>query len=86
MQKSYWQKQRPQWEAAQLNEDQETDIAIVGGGLTGLLCAWLLKDSGRHVTVVEKRRFLENNSVRNTGKVSALHGAFYHTLPSELAQ
>lgn len=39
MQKSYWQKQRPLWECPQLNEDQETDIAIVGGGLTGLLCS-----------------------------------------------
>ena len=55
MQKSYWQKQRPLWECPQLNEDQETDIAIVGGGLTGLLCAWMLKDSGRRVTVIEKR-------------------------------
>lgn len=86
MQKSYWQKQRPLWECPQLNEDQETDIAIVGGGLTGLLCAWMLKDSGRRVTVIEKRRFLENNSARNTGKVSALHGAFYHTLPADIAQ
>ena len=86
MQKSYWQKQRPLWECPQLNEDQETDIAIVGGGLTGLLCAWMLKDSGRRVTVIEKRRFLENNSARNTGKVSALHGALYHTLPADIAQ
>ena len=71
MQKSYWQKQRPLWECPQLNEDQETDIAIVGGGLTGLLCAWMLKDSGRRVTVIEKRRFLENNSARNTGDAPA---------------
>lgn len=81
MQTSYWQKERPVWESPQLSEDQETDIAIVGGGLSGLLCAWWLKDSGLKITVVEKRHFLENNSVRNTGKVSALHGALYHTLP-----
>ena len=36
--------------------------------------------------MIEKRRFLENNSARNTGKVSALHGAFYHTLPADIAQ
>ena len=46
----------------------------------------MLKDSGRRVTVIEKRRFLENNSARNTGKVSALHGALYHTLPADIAQ
>lgn len=55
-----------------LHEDMETDLVIVGGGLSGLLCAWQLRNSGRQLVVLEKNAFLANNSVRNTGKVCAL--------------
>ena len=37
MQKSYWQKQRPLWECPQLNEDQETDIAIGRGRINRIV-------------------------------------------------
>ena len=52
--KSTWQraaKQSPEF--PQLKEDIITDIVIVGAGITGLTLAWLLKDSGRKVVVLE---------------------------------
>lgn len=52
--KSTWQKtarKSPQF--PQLNEDILTDIVIVGGGITGMTLAYLLKSSGKKVVVVE---------------------------------
>lgn len=86
MQNSYWQSTIQPWSAGQLNEDCEVDVVIIGGGLTGLLCAYRLLDSGMKIMVVEKNTFLDNMSTKNTGKVSAQQGALYHTLPFDVAK
>lgn len=39
-----------------LNEDIETDIVIIGGGLTGITCAYLLSKAGKKVVLLEKDR------------------------------
>ena len=33
-----------------------TDVAIVGGGLCGILCAWFLKDAGVDCILLDKNR------------------------------
>jgi glycine/D-amino acid oxidase-like deaminating enzyme len=39
-----------------LDKNIETDVAIVGGGLAGMWCAYLLSQSGKRVVVLEKDR------------------------------
>ncbi len=41
---------------AQLEKDLRTDVAIIGGGITGLTAALLLKRAGRRVAVLEAHR------------------------------
>lgn len=36
-----------------------TDVAIVGGGLCGILCAWFLKDAGVDCILLDKIESLE---------------------------
>ena len=38
-----------------LTEDKKTDIAIIGGGISGALAAYYLTKAGRNVTVLDKR-------------------------------
>jgi glycine/D-amino acid oxidase-like deaminating enzyme len=38
-----------------LSESLETDVCIIGGGLTGLLSAYLLSKSGKRVIILEKK-------------------------------
>lgn len=45
----------------------ETDVLIVGGGITGSLCAYVLSSHGLAVTVVEKNDIGKGSSVANTG-------------------
>ena len=65
---------RPYWldppvEAAfpPLAEDIETEILVIGGGITGVTTAWLLAREGRHVTLVER----ETIGARDSGHTTA---------------
>jgi glycine/D-amino acid oxidase-like deaminating enzyme len=69
--------QRPELRSA-LAQSLETDLAIVGGGLSGLWAAVLAKerDPGRDVILVEAQRLAEAASGRNGGFCSSFltHG------------
>ena len=54
MNESYWQKTTKHPCFKQLNKDIKTDILIIGGGLSGISCAYQLKDTSKKITVVEK--------------------------------
>ena len=54
MNESYWQKTSQHPCFKQLNKDIKTDILIIGGGLSGISCAYQLKETGKQITIVEK--------------------------------
>ena len=39
-----------------LQRDQKTDVLIIGGGLAGILCAYMLQKSGIDYMLVEAKR------------------------------
>lgn len=51
--KSVWRQEPKTFAFSSLQGPVQTDVAIIGGGLTGLITAYLLKDSGLSVAVVE---------------------------------
>jgi ribulose 1,5-bisphosphate synthetase/thiazole synthase len=57
-----------------LLNDLSVDVAIVGGGITGLTTAYLLKRSGVKVAVLEKNRIGSGTTGGTTGKVTSQHG------------
>lgn len=54
-----------------LAEDIEVDVAIVGGGFSGLGAAWALRETGASVAVLEGRTIASGASGRNAGFVLA---------------
>jgi glycine/D-amino acid oxidase-like deaminating enzyme len=72
---SFWQESLgPVPRRAALDGDLDTDVAIVGAGLTGLWTAWYLldRDPGLRVTLLEKEHAGFGASGRNGGWCSAL--------------
>jgi glycine/D-amino acid oxidase-like deaminating enzyme len=64
----------------ELTNGIETDVVIVGGGITGLNTAYLLKKSGLRVVVLEKHNLSSGTTGGTTGKVTSQHGIKYADL------
>jgi len=55
-----------------LENDIDTDVLIIGGGIAGLLTAYYLKDSNIKVTIVERNKILGGVTSKMTAKVTIL--------------
>jgi glycine/D-amino acid oxidase-like deaminating enzyme/nitrite reductase/ring-hydroxylating ferredoxin subunit len=60
--------------------DRHCDVAVLGGGITGLTTAYLLKREGARVVVLEGRGVGSGVTGCTTAKVSALQQAIYREL------
>ena len=63
-----------------LDEDLHTDVAVIGGGMAGVLTAYMLKNTGLRVAVLEGARIGSGNTCRTTAKVTCQHGLIYDKL------
>ncbi|MGK5533611.1 FAD-dependent oxidoreductase [Streptomyces sp. URMC 129] len=78
---SYWMDTAPApARRPPLTEDTEADVAVVGGGIAGLVTAWELARAGRGVVVLEAGRIAAGVTGHTTAKVSALHTRIYGRL------
>ena len=67
-----------------LEGDTRTDVLIVGGGMAGLLCAYLLKRAGVDCLLVEAGRICGGISRNTTAKLTSQHGLCYDKLLKSL--
>ena len=78
--KSYWTEEfDSKINFPELKEDLETDVCIIGGGLTGLSCGYYLSKEMK-VIVLERDKICSSTSGKNTGKITSQHGLFYKYL------
>src|SRR5262245_27051159 len=54
--KSYWQSTASLPQSKKLTRDVQADVAVTGGGITGITAAYLLKKAGRKVALLERDR------------------------------
>ncbi|MGK7379008.1 FAD-dependent oxidoreductase [Planococcus sp. 1R117A] len=84
--KSYWRefKDVPSFPALQGNES--TDIGIIGGGIVGIISAYLLAKAGRKVTLIDAGKLVDGVTGHTTAKITAQHGVFYFPLIKIMGQ
>lgn len=56
---------------AKLENEVDVDVAIIGGGITGITLATLLKQAGKTVAVVDARRIGQGETGRTTAHLTA---------------
>lgn len=78
--KSVWQESCNFEEKMPLQNDCKTDVLIIGGGMTGILCARFLNEQGVNCIVVEAGRIGQRATGKTTGKITSQHGLIYNKL------
>lgn len=74
---SPWVDSVPATDYPALDGDLAVDVAIVGGGIAGIMAAFLLKAAGRTVALVEAGRLLQGVTGQSTAKLTSQHGLVY---------
>jgi glycine/D-amino acid oxidase-like deaminating enzyme len=83
---SYWLESAPKTSYPTLKKDIEVDVVIVGGGISGVTAAYLLKKAGKTVAVVEKGTIGSGTTGHTTGKVTSQHSITYSDLQKRLGE
>ena len=86
MHKSLWQDTINLPDFKKLNRNIKTDVLIIGGGICGLLCAYLLKQSGVSCVVLEKDKIAQGTTGNTTAKITSQHGQIYSYLIDEFSK
>ena len=66
-----------------LEGDLKTGVLVIGGGITGILCAWMLRRRGVDCALIEAGRLCGGNTGCTTAKITSQHGLIYHKLVKE---
>lgn len=74
---SLWLSETQTQEFPALFEDISCQVVVIGGGITGLNCAYELNKAGYEVVLVEKDRLASKASGNTTGKLTFQHSGCY---------
>src|ERR1700712_3637455 len=77
---SYWVATSPGPRHPTLARDLDVDVAVVGGGITGITAALLLRRAGQRVAVLEARRIAEGVTGNTTAHLTEAINTRYVTL------
>jgi glycine/D-amino acid oxidase-like deaminating enzyme len=67
-----------------LTEDIKADVAVIGGGMAGILIAYELAQRGLEVVVLEAERIGSGQTSGTTAKITAQHGHVYARLIAQI--
>ena len=82
MNSSYWVESTHQTDYPKISKDFDTDVLIIGGGITGILTAYMLSESSLNVSIVEADRMAMGVTANTTAKITSQHGLLYDYLES----
>ncbi|OPJ57364.1 FAD-dependent oxidoreductase [Clostridium oryzae] len=69
-----------------LNEDMETEVAIIGGGITGITCLYLLNQLGITCSLFEGNKLFRGTTSHTTAKVTFQHNLFFDNFSKSIGK
>ena len=78
--RSIWSDERPRILTDRKELPKSVEVAIIGGGMAGLLCAFLLKESRVQAIVLEASEVCSGQTRNTTAKITSQHGLIYAKL------
>ena len=77
---SYWVESSTRPTFPKLNKDVDTDVCIIGAGITGIMSAYMLLNKGLKITLIDKGEICDGVTQNTTAKVTSQHGLIYNYL------
>lgn len=77
---SIWTGSRPRISEKKKELPKQAEVVIIGGGMAGLLCAYLLEHAGIKSVLLEARGICSGQTERTTAKITSQHGLIYDQL------
>lgn len=78
--KSIWGETAELPDFPQLKADIKTEVLIIGGGMAGVLCAYMLEREGVDYVLVEADTLCSGITKNTTAKITSQHGLIYNKL------
>ena len=78
--RSIWSDEKPRILTDRKELPQTAEVVIIGGGMAGLLCSYLLKESGIESIVLEANEVCSGQTGNTTAKITSQHGLIYSKL------
>lgn len=82
---SYWIASTPAYNYSALEEDIKVHIAIVGGGIAGISCAYLLSKEGEKPVILEADHILQGTTGHTTAKITSQHDLIYDKIKNQMS-
>ena len=84
--KSLWSESCKFRKREALNKDIKTDVLVIGAGIAGILIAYMLKQKGREVVVIDAAEIASGNTKNTTAKITSQHDLIYSKLITEFGE
>ena len=81
--KSYWLESTERTNYPKLDENIHVDIAIVGGGMVGILTAYQLQKHDFDIAILEAENIVESTTAHTTAKLTSQHDLIYYKIKKE---
>lgn len=82
----YWIASTAETDYPPLRQDLKVDVAVIGGGMVGILSGYLLSRSGVSVAVLEASRILQGTTGHTTAKITSQHSLIYDRLKKSVGE